>query len=58
MKRQIIKFCKTSCCPTVEVDEDKIILGDPNGPEGITVWTKDQFNDFLTAAKEGKFDNI
>jgi hypothetical protein len=33
-------------------------LGDKEGPEGITTWTKNQFADFVEAAKDGKFDEI
>lgn len=56
----IIEFCKEKCCPVVEYQDDSntILLGDANGPEGITVWSKEQFADFVNAAKEGKFDNI
>ena len=54
----VITFCKQKCCPVVEVQENNIILGDAKGPEGITTWTKNQFKDFIEAAKEGKFDEI
>jgi hypothetical protein len=56
----IIEFCKEKCCPVIEYSEtsDVILLGDANGPEGISTWTKEQFADFINAAKEGKFDNI
>ncbi len=53
-----IKFCRNKCCPVVEVHDDKIILGDKDGPEGITVWSKNQFKDFIDAAKSGKFDEV
>jgi hypothetical protein len=55
-----IEFCKEKCCPVIEYSEtsDVILLGDANGPEGITTWSKEQFADFLNAAKEGKFDEI
>lgn len=54
-----IFFCKNKCCPTVTVRPGgQIILGDSQGPEGITVWTKQNFADFLEAAKAGKFDHI
>jgi hypothetical protein len=55
---ETITFCKKHCCPVVKVDNDKIILGDDDGPEGITIWTKDQFLDFVQAVKDGKFDQI
>jgi hypothetical protein len=54
----IITFCKQKCCPVIEVQENNIVLGDANGPEGITTWTKNQFKDFIEAAKDGKFDGI
>jgi hypothetical protein len=54
----VITFCKNKCCPVVEVVDDKIILGDANGPEGTTVWTKQNMRDFVDAAKEGKFDAL
>jgi|GEM_PF-2810236 hypothetical protein len=55
---QVINFCKNKCCPVVEVTEESIVLGDAKGPEGVTVWTKNQFADFVEAAKSGKFDEI
>lgn len=58
MSNKIITFCKAKCCPVVEITDNKIILGDANGDEGITVWSKEQFNDFIDAVKEGKFDDI
>ena len=54
----VIKFCKNKCCPVIEVKKDLVILGDKDGPEGITTWTKNQFKDFLEAAKDGKFDKL
>jgi hypothetical protein len=55
-----IEFCKEKCCPVIEYTEESnvVLLGDAEGPEGVTTWTKQQFADFLEAAKEGKFDNI
>lgn len=56
----IIEFCCKDKCPVVEYskDSDIVLLGDPNGPEGVTTWSKEQFADFLVAAKLGKFDDI
>lgn len=54
----VIEFCKNNCCPVVKVNESNIVLGDEKGPEGITVWTKEQFKDFVEAAKSGKFDEV
>jgi len=55
-----IEFCKEKCCPVIEYKEESnvVLLGDAEGPEGVTTWTKQQFADFVEAAKEGKFDNI
>lgn len=55
-----IEFCCKEKCPVVEYEEnsDIVILGDPKGPEGVTKWTKEQFADFLFAAKLGKFDDV
>lgn len=55
---KVITFCKDKCCPVVEVTDEQIVLGDANGIEGITKWTKKQFKDFVEAAKEGKFDEV
>jgi hypothetical protein len=55
---QTITFCKNKCCPVIEIHENKIVLGDVNGPEGITTWTKNNFKDFVEAAKSGKFDDV
>jgi hypothetical protein len=56
----IIEFCCKEKCPVIEYVENSnvVLLGDANGPEGITTWSKEQFADFLNAAKEGKFDKI
>ena len=55
---KIIKFCTNNCCPVVKITNENVILGDPNGKEGVTVWSKKQFKDFLVAVKEGKFDHL
>jgi ABC-type amino acid transport substrate-binding protein len=55
-KAVIINFCKNHCCPVVKKIDDKIILGDENGPEGVTTWTADQFAQFIKAVKSNKFD--
>lgn len=55
---QTITFCKNKCCPVLEVQGDNIVLGDANGVEGVTIWNKKQFKDFLDAAKDGKFDEV
>jgi hypothetical protein len=60
MEPKIIKFCKNKCCPVIEFTENNnyVLLGDKEGPEGITKWTKEQFKDFIEAAKSGKFDEV
>ena len=58
MSNKIITFCKQKCCPVIEIQGNDIILGDKEGPEVITTWSKNQFSDFIEAAKEGKFDKI
>lgn len=55
----VITFCKNKCCPVVEVTNEGLIkLGDANGPEGVTTWTKQNLKDFVEAAKDGKFDSV
>lgn len=55
-----VEFCKEKCCPVVEYTDDSntVLLGDANGPEGITTWSKEQFADFILAAKKGEFDKV
>lgn len=55
---QIITFCTNNCCPVVEITPDNVILGDKNGKEGITTWTKSQFKNFIKAVKDGRFDLV
>ncbi len=57
---KIYTFCKKDCCPVIEVDNENgvVELGDRQGIEGTTLWTVDQFKDFLDAAKAGNFDEI
>jgi len=58
MSNKVITFCKAKCCPVVEITDDKILLGDAKGEEGVTAWSRQQFKDFVDAAKEGKFDEV
>lgn len=58
LKEKIILFCQKKCCPVVKIRENDVVLGDEKGPEGITVWSKPQFNDFIKAVKEGKITEI
>lgn len=57
--KNVITFCRNrTCCPVVEFEDDKVILGDKDGPEGITQWSLSQFKDFVESVKEGKFDEL
>lgn len=53
-----VTFCKRAkCCPTVEVNEDgNFLIGGQE--EGFTKFSKTNFEDFVSAAKEGKFDHL
>ncbi len=55
-----VEFCHKNCCPTVEhfisEGEEKFAIGGVE--EGITIFTKDQFADFIGAVREGKFDSL
>ena len=55
-----IEFCKEKCCPVVDfnLSKNEVVLGDAEGPEGITIWKLESFKDFVSAVKEGKFDHI
>jgi hypothetical protein len=58
---QTIKFCKTKrCCPEVNVvkenGEVSFVIGGKE--EGVTVFTRNNFKDFIAAAKEGVFDEF
>jgi hypothetical protein len=59
MVKKRIEFCKNkNCCPKVEItDENYVKIGDEEGPEGVTVWTMQQFEQFIEAAKMGDFDD-
>lgn len=43
------------CCPTVSVEGESVQLG--GAEEGVTRWSREQFADFVLAAREGKFDS-
>jgi hypothetical protein len=55
-----IEFCCKDKCPVVEYTDESnlVLLGDSDGPEGISIWSKEQFADFIKAAKMGKFDEV
>jgi len=55
---RVIEFCcGGKKCPVItEMPNEMFAIGSPK--EGITTWDKDQFNDFVNAAKEGKFDEL
>lgn len=44
------------CCPTITAHADFVVLG--GAEEGISVWTPQQFRDFVAAAKDGMFDGL
>lgn len=54
-KRKVITFCKNKCCPVVEVKDDTVMIGEDTD---WAIMSKQQFADFVDAAKEGKFDTI
>lgn len=53
-----IEFCcgKRRCPVVKQMKGDQIKLGGKK--EGETVWGKDQFKDFVEAAKNGTFDEL
>lgn len=55
---QTIQFCcGGKKCPVVtQINENQIAIGGKE--EGVTTWDKDQFTDFVNAAKSGKFDEL
>lgn len=55
---RVIEFCcGGKKCPVIsERPDQKFDIGSPK--EGVTVWDKDQLNDFVAAAKSGKFDEL
>jgi hypothetical protein len=55
-----IYFCKRRCCPFIEInlEEEKVKLGDSDGPEGVTEWTINQYNDFIEAVLDGRIEKI
>lgn len=58
LKGTQITFCKNKkCCPTITVAEDDSFLigGDE---EGFSKFSKTNLQDFVQAAKEGKFDSL
>lgn len=57
MTKKIEFCCGGKKCPIVEqVSNNQIVLGAKE--EGFTTWDKDQFTDFVKAAKDGKFDEL
>lgn len=57
MNRTIEFCCGGKKCPVVtEVPENRIQIGGEE--EGKTTWGRDQFADFVQAAKSGKFDEL
>lgn len=57
-KELVVEFCRgRRCCPTVTrmADGNYVIGGEV---EGRTVFTEQNFQDFVAAAKAGNFDGI
>ena len=58
----IIQFCCRSKCPAIEVTEDGDIVIFEQTPSkqyyGEIIMNKDSFKDLITAAKQGKFDEL
>lgn len=59
MEEKTYEFCKNrKCCPTVSTKEGFGIVKVGGEVEGFTLWSRDQFRDFVSAAKDGHFDDI
>ena len=58
MQINTILFCKgRRCCPEVQIKNDgTVIIGGKD--EGFTTFSKENFHDFVSAAKEGKIDAV
>lgn len=57
VKFHTIEFCRRGkCCPTVTIHGEKIFIG--GAEEGFTIFNKNQFLDFISAVKDGRFDFI
>lgn len=57
LKGTQITFCKNKkCCPTITVTEDGFLVGGEE--EGFSKFSKTNLEDFIQAAKEGKFDSL
>lgn len=57
MNTRIEFCCGKKNCPTVEkVAENTFHIGGPE--EGISIWNKQNLQDFVKAAKEGQFDEM
>jgi hypothetical protein len=54
MKMTFCSTCRT--CPSIDIHKDlnNVVLGGKE--EGFSVWTKDQFNEFVEEIKKGTFD--
>ena len=54
MSFTLCRTCRT--CPEVFIsqDSDEVTLG--SEVEGVSVWTKESFTDFVAVVKEGAFD--
>ena len=58
LKGTQIEFCKNKrCCPTLTVANDgSFLIGGEE--EGFSKFSKTNLEDFVNAAKEGKFDHL
>ena len=54
IKMTFCSTCKT--CPSINIHKDltNVVLGGKD--EGFSIWTKDQFNEFVKEIKKGTFD--
>lgn len=60
-KGKIYAFCCKDKCPVVMDNGTEIVIGEEkteNGLGGFTAMSRQQFKDFVDAAKAGKFDEV
>jgi hypothetical protein len=58
---KVYGFCREKCCPVVVDNGTEIVIGEEkteNGLGGFTAMSRQQFKDFVDAAKAGKFDEV
>ena len=55
--KEVVSFCcGGKRCPNVVIHKDKVIIGGIK--EGFTFFTIDNFKDFISSIKSGKFDSL